>query len=239
MAPLSASILSLDLCADQWLLGMASPEEIHSVSYVGQDPELSYLASRTSSVPTHRGTAEDLMNPALKMVIGYEPISPVIKKLCQKKKIRLIALSYPHSFQELEKQILFLSHVFHSVQGEKWIQRLKKNSPCTSCTQKAAFYEAQGLSPGNHTLLNEVLLAAGYENLYGTKEGWTYNSLESLLSTPLSAVFFSDTPRPHPLWDHLKKKKITLQKIPYRLTLCPYPPAVFELIRLLRETSHA
>lgn len=237
--PLWAGIVSLDLCADQWLLGLAKKEEIHSISYLAKDPELSYLASQATSVPTHSGTAESLLNPAIKTMIGYEPISPVVKKLCQKKGIHLIALSYPHSFQELKKQILFLSQFFHQPRrGNKWIQQL--NHLCYAHSLgKAAFYGAHGLSPGNNTLLSEVLTAAGYENLYRDKEGWTYNSLESLLSAPVAAVFFSDPPIPHPLWNLLEKKNITLKKIPYRLTLCPYPPAIFDLIHFLKEASHA
>lgn len=238
IGPLWASIVSLDLCADQWVLGLTHREEIHSISYLAQDKELSYLAAQAQGLPTHSGTLENFLDPSIKIIIGYEPISIPVKKLCRKRGILLIELSYPQSFDELKKQILLLTRLFHKEpQGEKWIRQLAsfKKDPSRGT---AVFYGTQGLSPGNHTLFNDILNAAGYDNLYEYKKGWTYNPVESLLSAALSALFFLDPPPATSLWAHLKKK-IRTQEISHRLTLCPYPPAVFDLIDRLKKDPHA
>ena len=235
--PLSAKIISLDLGADQWVLGLAKKEDIYAVSYLAKDADMSYQASSAEGLPTHTGTPEEFLDPAIKTMIGYEPISPLIKKLCQKKGITLIALSYPHSFQQLKEQITDLCRFFDQRElGNKWIQKLSFSSGHPH--RIAAFYGAQGLSPGNNTLLNEVLQVAGYKNLYAHKNGWTYNNSESLLASSLSAIFFTDPTPSHQIWQWMRKKKVTLKTAPYRLTLCPYPPALFELIEFLKEAQH-
>lgn len=238
--PLYAGIVSLDLCADQWLLGFSKREDIHSISYLAKDSELSYLSHQARFLRTHSGAAEGLLlDSSINTAIGYEPISPTIKKLCRKRGIKLISLSYPQSFQELKNQIKFLSRSFHQIPlGNKWIKQL--TSPSCPSSHKAVFYGAHGFCPGNYTLLNEVLQSAGYENIYNNKKGWTHNSLESfLLSSSLSAVFFSDPLPSSSLWRWLEKKQIILKKVPYRLTLCPYPPAILELRDFLKWTLHA
>lgn len=238
LLPLSAKIVSLDLCADQWVLRLAHKKDIHAVSYLAHDPELSYEAAAAANVPTHKGAPEDFLNPAIKTIIGYEPISPLIKKICQKKGITLISLSYPRSLSELKKQITQLARFFHQKDIEKeWIQQLTFSPLLLGRT--AAFYGAHGLCPGTQTLLNDVLQASGYTNLYRSKKGWTYNPLESLLVPSLSALFFTDPPSSHPLWQWMQNKNVILKTIPYRLTLCPYPPAILDLVKLLKESSHA
>lgn len=233
--PTWASVVSLDLGADQWVLGLAPKTAIHSLSYLAHDKQISYLASQATNIRFHSGSLDYFLDPTIKTVIGYEPISIPLKKLCQRRGIYLIELSYPRSFAELKEQIIMLTTFFHqSEQGKKWIHHLTSlegNKP--RCT--AAFYSAHGLAPGGHTLLNDVLTAGGYDNLYKNKKGWTYNSLESLLTSPLCSLFFLDAApqSPSPLWNHLKKK-MKLKQISQRLTLCPYPPAVFDLINSLR-----
>lgn len=236
--PLWASVVSLDLGADQWVLGLGLREKIHSVSYLARNSDLSYLAAEAQGLSTHSGALEDFLDPAIKTIIGYEPISLPLKKLCQKRRIHLIELSYPRSFEELKKQILLLTRLFHQEpRGKEWIRELGTLKKI-SARGTATFYGAQGLAPGNHTLLNDVLNAAGYDNLYAHKEGWTYNSVESLLSTPLSVLFFLDPPPASSLWGHLRKK-IRTKEILHRLTLCSYPPAVLELIDQLKKGPHA
>ena len=236
---LYAGVVSLDLCADQWLLGFLKKEDIHSVSYLAKDPALSYLSHQASSLRTHSDAVESILfDSAVKTVIGYEPISPLIKKLCRKRGIKLIVLSYPQSFQELKNQIKFLSHSFHQPPlGDRWIKQLTSPSVC-SFPPKAVFYGTHGFCPGNHTLLNEVLKSAGYENIYSNKKGWTHNSLESLLFDSLSVVFFSDPLSTSALWRWLEKKQVKLKKVPYRLTLCPYPPAILELKDFMKRTRN-
>jgi iron complex transport system substrate-binding protein len=237
-SPLWASVVSLDLGADQWVVGLVPRAQIHSVSYLARNPDLSCLAAEAQGLSTHSGALEDFLDPAIKIIIGYEPISIPLKKLCQKRKIHLIELSYPRSFEELKKQILLLTGLFHQEpRGKEWIRELGAFKKASS-RGTATFYGAHGLGPGNHTLLNDVLNAAGYDNLYSHKKGWTYNSAESLLTTPLSVLFFLDPPPATSLWTHLKKK-IRTTEIPSRLTLCPYPPAVLELIDQLKKGPHA
>ena len=234
---LSAKIVSLDLCADQWVLGLVEKKEIYAVSCLAKEADLSYLAQKAENIKTHAGSPEEFLDPSIRTIIGYEPISPLLKKVLKKRKVTLILLKHPDSFQKLKTQTMLLTKIFKKESlGEKWIHRLSKKHPLPK--KNAAFYGTQGLCPGGETLFSDILKTAGYQNIYRHKKGWTYNSLESLLLVPLSILFLSAPPDAHPLWDYLKKKTV-LKVLPRRLTLCSYPPAIFDLIQVLGDSHHA
>ncbi|MFN7662361.1 MAG: hypothetical protein ACK5PQ_01355 [Alphaproteobacteria bacterium] len=234
--PLAASILSLDLGADQWVVDLADHDDIYAVSHLAKDPQLSFVSSQAQSLRTHKGSPEILFHPSLKMVIGYAPISPLIEKICKDRKIKLVTLSYPQSLQELEQQVHLFSRLFPcSRKPETWLQDLKLSQKTPRAT--AVFWGRAGLCPGGSTLLNDLLKTTPYENLYEKKKGWTYNSLESLIQPSLVAVFFLDPAAPHPLWSLLEKKGIRLQILPHKLTLSPYPPALIELIKMINTSG--
>ncbi|MGB5064252.1 MAG: ABC transporter substrate-binding protein, partial [Candidatus Competibacter sp.] len=50
---------SLTLCADQYLLGLAAPEQIIAVSATATDPNQSLFAAEATRYPAHRGSSEE------------------------------------------------------------------------------------------------------------------------------------------------------------------------------------
>lgn len=53
-------IVSLHLCADQYLLALADPQQIAALTVLAADPALSWLAGPASGFPLIRGTAEEV-----------------------------------------------------------------------------------------------------------------------------------------------------------------------------------
>ena len=88
---------------------------------MAKNPELSYLAQKAENVKTHKGSPEEFLSPKIKIAIGYEPISPLLKKLFKKRRVKLIALTHPESISTLQKQILFLTTFFRKKSlGIQW-----------------------------------------------------------------------------------------------------------------------
>jgi len=55
------TVASINLCADQFVLALADPEQIVTVSWLSADPEESLFASAASRHPLNYGTAEELL----------------------------------------------------------------------------------------------------------------------------------------------------------------------------------
>ncbi len=53
-------IVSLHLCADQYLLALADPSQIAALTVLAADPAMSWLAEPASAFPRIRGTAEEV-----------------------------------------------------------------------------------------------------------------------------------------------------------------------------------
>ena len=68
----AASIASLNLCTDEYLLLLAKPEEIASVSFLSQDPLESPLWKEARRHPPNRGSLEELLErrPNLVLTMG-------------------------------------------------------------------------------------------------------------------------------------------------------------------------
>ncbi|NUT01228.1 MAG: ABC transporter substrate-binding protein [Sphingomonas sp.] len=65
----AASIASLNLCTDEYLLLLAKPQEIASVSFLSQDPLESPLWKRARGHQTNRGSLEDILGTKPKLVL--------------------------------------------------------------------------------------------------------------------------------------------------------------------------
>jgi iron complex transport system substrate-binding protein len=68
----SARIASLNLCSDEYLLLLARPGEVASVSRLAQDPAETSLASLAQRVPGNRGRIEDIiaLHPDVVLTMG-------------------------------------------------------------------------------------------------------------------------------------------------------------------------
>ena len=72
------SVASINLCADQLVLTLASPEQILTVSWLAADPEESMLAAQAKRYPLNYGTAEELLrfHPAVVISGAYTNPEP-------------------------------------------------------------------------------------------------------------------------------------------------------------------
>src|SRR5580765_3634027 len=69
---IGASVASLNLCTDEYLLLLARPQEIASVSFLSQDPQESPLWRSARRYPANRGSIEDVLarRPDIVLTMG-------------------------------------------------------------------------------------------------------------------------------------------------------------------------
>ena len=109
--PVSASLLaasaglrvaSLDLCADEYLLLLARPSEIASVSRVAHDPADSALWRQARRYPANRRGLESVIGTRPTLLLSMAGGGRATSLIAMRLGIRTLTLSYPASIGEVE-----------------------------------------------------------------------------------------------------------------------------------------
>ncbi len=85
-------IVSINLCADQMLLALASQDQIAGVSPLAADPENSFLGSRARTLPSVRGNAESLLRLNADLVLLGSYDRPHALAMLERRKIAFLVL---------------------------------------------------------------------------------------------------------------------------------------------------
>ena len=83
-------VVSLNLCADQYVVRLAERSHIASLSPLAVDPELSAVASEAADLPRNRGRAEDVILLGPDLVIAGETTDAATLGLLRRLGIPLI-----------------------------------------------------------------------------------------------------------------------------------------------------
>ncbi len=231
-----ASIISLDLCADQWVLELVPPRDIFAVTYLAQDPDISFFSEKAIGLKVHKGEIEELLDPAIKSAVAMDNLDPFIKNILEKRGVRIIVLKSPQTLEEVNEQRQFLIKEL----GLKEKDSNPFPSPPLS-RKRAVCYGASGLSPGGKTLLGQALTKAGFENGFKNFKGWKYIDWEKILEADPAVVFLLEGPsknRHHPFWKRFMKNRREVE-LPKKVTLCACYSTVNELIETMKKTHHA
>ena len=230
----SAKVASLDLGADQWVLGLCDKKDIFAVTYLASSKDLSYLSERAKGVRTHKGHIETFLSGDVKIVVAYRPISPFYLKVFKRKGIQTILLDAPKSLSDLKKQTSYVAKKLGA--EEKSASLIKQiNRIYGKENESALFYGSHGLCPGTKTFMSDLLENLGFQP--PRFKGWRYLSKECILKLNPKYIFFLGPIPSGPFWKALNRKTC-FQKVPSRLTLTTYPEAVSELaeIIMMRKT---
>ena len=185
---------SLTLCADQYLLGLAAPEQIVAVSATATDPNQSLFAAEAARYPVHRGSSEELIALRAEVVLTdrWMPLQTAAR--LDRFGVRVISIPLPNSWEEIADTTRAIAAVLgRPEQGEarvaemrtrldrlaQWVARRHAAPPL------AAYFLPDGGSAGAGTFIDAVLQAAGTRNLATVLglNGWGSFNLEQLAET--------------------------------------------------------
>jgi len=202
--PLNAQerVISLDYCADQYVLALAERQNIVAVS-PSADSEYSYLASRSSGLAQIRPSGEEVLFSRPDLVVrqwggGFG------------------ATAYLARFSTNIAQVLFGANLEiaavnlgsigeslgESEKAQKLIEELKDRltrvrAPLEPQSElpRAIYVTPGGLTTGADTFVHEVMIAAGVINMAadGGQRGWRELNLEAIALDPpdlVIAAFF-------------------------------------------------
>jgi iron complex transport system substrate-binding protein len=251
-------IVSLNLCADQYLIALADPGQIVGLSQFAQDPSLSYYAARAHAFPTASRSAERILLLRPDLVVGAPFRQREALVSLKERGVRMLDVPKEDDLPGIEKTITTIAEaVGHPERGQALIAsiraRVARISSQPGRGRVAAYYQRQGFLTGTGTLVDDMMGRLGLVNLARRLKlpPLSRLSLEQMaLARPDFLVMESATARVsdqgtemlhHPLLDRVVSPSHRLY-IPQALTVCggpSYPQALEILAERLRAADRS
>ncbi len=200
-------IVSLDFCADQYVLKFVERDRILAVS-PDAGREFSYMRDRAAGLPTVRPVAEDVIILKPDLVVrsyGGGPQAPV---MFARAGVPVHNVGWAEDLEAVMRVIAETARALGSaeqglavaaaMQGR--LAALRAHAPGTHAPGADALYMTPGgVTSGPGSLIHEILIAAGLDN-FQTRPGWGPIPLERLAyeQPDLVAVGFFESLTNHP-----------------------------------------
>jgi iron complex transport system substrate-binding protein len=168
--PAPHRIVSLNTCADGYLIALADPGQIAALTRFARDPSLSPAAAQASRLPMTDGSIEAVLaaNPDLVIASPFrarDSLAPV-----EARGARVFDLPPATDLSGIYANVRRMAAVVgHPGRGEALIARMQAQlaaiGPPPGRGRTAAYYQRRGFLTGGGTLIDEVIRRAGLVNL--------------------------------------------------------------------------
>ena len=177
------NIVSLDYCADQYLLELASPHQITALSHDSQR-SFSYHRKLAKNFPSVRPLIEDVLQLEPQAVIRTYGGGPNAQQMFERAGVKVINIGFTNTITQIQETTVKVAHALGvPAQCEQVVarmqQRLQKIAKLKH-QQKTLYVTPSGVTSGPGSLVHEILLAAGLEN-YVQTPGWHPMPLEHMV----------------------------------------------------------
>lgn len=160
-------IVSLNLCTDEYLLLIAQPRQIASISRLGADVQESPLAGRAHGLKTNLGRFSEVIDqqPDLVLSMGHDPQASA---LAGRLGIRLVALPYPTSPADVVAQLRQVAGlVGNAPAGEAFARNVASLTASAPPARPGLMIGGSGLAPAMDGLAAGWLRLAGIRQMRG------------------------------------------------------------------------
>lgn len=207
--PRPQRIVSLDYCADQYVLKFVEPERILALSPdAGRD--FSYMRDLAAGLPSVRPVAEDVIVLKPDQVVRSYGGGPQAPAIFERAGIPAHNIGWPEDMEAVMRTIEDTATVLGSrQQGLTVVAEMRDRLASLRRTDQSAsalYLTPAGVTSGPGSLVHELITAAGLEN-YQARPGWGPIPLERLAyeQPDLIAAGFFDTPTNHPhVWSAVR-----------------------------------
>jgi iron complex transport system substrate-binding protein len=190
-------IVSLDFCADQFVLRLANRENILALS-PDAEAVFSYMRRDARGVAKVRPRAEDILLLAPDIIVRTYGGGPNATAFFERAGIKVVQIAYAGDLDTVKQSILDAAEDMDAAErGAALVaqmdMRLAALAPSNSGST-ILYMTSKGAVAGRGTLVGELLERAGYENFQAAR-GWSSLPLERLAyeSPDVIAAGFFDT----------------------------------------------
>jgi iron complex transport system substrate-binding protein len=213
-------IVSLDFCADQYLLKMLPRSRILAVS-PNANKHFSYMRDSAINISTVRPIAEDVLALKPDLIIRSYGGGPHASRFFKLAGIPVLQIPFTNSFEDVRNTIRHIADGLGVEQkGEKIISIMNsrlKNIRKSDSKKMALYMTPTGVTSGAGTLIHEMLQAANLKN-FQRHPGWGLIPLERLAyeqPAVIAAAFFTTEENYLSMWSPMRhpvaRKQITKQ----------------------------
>jgi iron complex transport system substrate-binding protein len=183
-------VVSLDQCADQYVLALSPREAIAGLSFRAEAGD-SYLAAEARGLPKRRATLESLLAAGPEVVVReWGGDSQLVRRL-QARGVRVTTLKDATDFDGVRANIRAAAETLgQQAKGEALIQAMDVELAAAGkrpTGKTAAYLTPGGATAGPGTLVDAMMRSAGLSNAE-TGPGYRTLSLERLALRPPEAV---------------------------------------------------
>ena len=185
-AAATARIVSLDQCADQYVLALAPRESVVGLSHRADDPD-SRLRMLATGLPAIRVTAESLLATRPEIAVRYWGGDARLERTLQARGVRVVQIRDAADFAGIRRNIRVVAGALSATaRGEALIRQMNTQLDYASGAwdgRSALYLTPSGFTAGDDTLIGAIMRAAGLRNA-ARRPGYSAAPLESLVLSP-------------------------------------------------------
>ena len=227
------NVMSLDSCADQYVLALAPRDTIVGLSHRAGAPD-SYMRKASVGLPRRRATVESLVAAKPRVVVRHWGGDARLVSALERRGVRTVRIDDAADFEAVWANVRRVAEALdRKMTGEALIARMDSQLRAASGTWKgesALYLTPGGYTAGSGTLIDAMLKASGLSN---ASPGPFFSAvpLETMVMAPPRAVvlgFFDLTRAGSDRWGpgrHAALKRVTrdrtLASLPGAVVGCP------------------
>lgn len=192
-------VVSMNLCTDQYLLLLAAPNQIQSVSYLSHSAEDAYYYERARQYPANHGYPEEVVSFNPDLILTGVFSTRIASRLLGDMGYPVELFGHPASISEIMQQILRMGGLLgRSAIAEKVVAGMKArltllvtNQPAIDPRFSLLQFSPGGYTVGDESLEGEVMALSGWYNKAKDADIQTIGQLgleEMLLLEPLALI---------------------------------------------------
>lgn len=233
-------IASLNACLDAMLVHLADRSQIAALSHYAREPRGSTVAAQARTLPFTWESAEEVIALRPDLVLASQHSALATRNALKRLHVPVERFAVPKTVEESLAQVRRVARLTgHEARGEALVARIKAAiaaaaPPPGARRLSALIYQPNGLSAGPHTLVDELMTRAGFDNVarrYGLR-AWGNAPLERVLADPPEVLLvgepapgarsWADRVMTHPALGALAGR-MRQARLPERLLYCGGP----------------
>jgi iron complex transport system substrate-binding protein len=184
-APAPSRIVSINACADQYLLNVLPRERIVALSPFAADPSVSFFADLAGDIPRVRDDVESVLQLQPDLVVASVFNRSLTLALLRKMGVPVLAIDHPTTIAEVRAQLLAVPAALGDWQaGARMAAELDDalaRSAGQASGQWAMFYDRGGYTLGSGTLTGQLLVHIGLQ-VGASESGMRAVSIEQVIA---------------------------------------------------------
>ncbi|WP_439814571.1 ABC transporter substrate-binding protein [Zavarzinia sp. CC-PAN008] len=244
-------IVSLNLCADPFLVALADREQIAALTHFARLPAMSTIVAEAEGLPATTGTAEEVLSLRPDLIIASPYRRKETRALLARYAIPTLEIAPAETFQAVIDQTRRIAEAIGQVErGEALVRSMTERVAALEAEPVgrgalALYYQRRGFVTGTDTLIDEMMGRVGLVNVakgLGRRSIFRLGLEQVIQARPDLIIVNMDTSRVtdqgsallvHPALDRIVPQHRRLF-LPEALTVCG-SPAYPDAVALLRQ----